>query len=249
VATEYPPPQVIDLVGEVEIVRGRVGDYGQFADWHYMGPGRPGPSSDVWLAMHRGRAVGIAMFGYPHLLLGARSGVLPQFAPARIRADGASGLNTGVRLLQRVVVDPRYRGTGVSRRMITHGLQHVGVPYVECIAQMGAFSDFLLGVGFERVCDMPPPRAARRITEFCKQQGISPAALLDSGSRATLLAYLPEDASEELQRLLERLVQSRIETGNGWRRAHANLDREPLLRKALARICAHPAYFLWKDTP
>ncbi|MCB9895878.1 MAG: hypothetical protein H6839_15635 [Planctomycetes bacterium] len=246
-AAELPPPEPADLGDAIEIVAGRVRDYDAFAHWHYMGPGRPGPSSDVWLAKYEGEPVGIAMFGYPHLLLGARAKALPRYSPARIRSDGARGLNADVRLLQRVVVDPRFRGIGVSRRLIRHGLEHAGVPHVECVAQMGAFSDFLLAAGFRRVCEVPPPKAARRLSDFCRVQGISPQALLDGNARRLLLAYLPEPASATLQRLLDKLVQSRIETGNGWRRGHSGADREPLLRKALARLCACPAYFLWTD--
>ena len=250
-ARQLPAPAPADLGDEIEIVPATVRDYDAFAHWHYLGPGRPGPTSEVWLARHGGRAVGIAMFGYPHLLLAARAIALPEFAPARIRSDGAAGLNASVRLLQRVVVDPRFRGIGVSRRLITHGLRHVGVPYVECIAQMGAFSEFLTGAGFERVCDMPPPRAARRLTEFCRTHGISATALLDSAARRTLLAYLPDAAARQLARLLNRLVQSRIETGHGCLRGKPDADHEPLLRRALARLSAHPAYFLWtqKESP
>ena len=247
VANEHVPPPAADLCDEIEIVQGTVRDYADFEHWHYLGPGRPGPNSGVFLARHNGRAVGIVMFGYPHLLLSARALVLPQFAPGCIRSGGASALNQQVRVLQRIVVDPHYRGLGIARRLIAHGLSQLDVPYVECIAQMGEFSDFLLAPGFRRVCEMPPPRAALRLLKFAEQHGFAAQALVDPAVRELLIKYLPEPVSAQLTRLLRALVHSRIETGHGSLRGQPGSDHEPLLHKALARINARPIYFLWTN--
>jgi GNAT superfamily N-acetyltransferase len=250
-ARELQVPAHAPLLDEIEIVAGRVRDYARFARWHYLGPGRPGPTCLALLARHGGRDVGIALFGWPHLLLAVRARVLPHYAPARIKAEGAGALNRDIRLLQRVVVEPRWRGVGVSRLLIRAGLERLGVPHVECVAQMGAFSDFLLAAGFRNAGEIAPPATVRRLAAFLQRRGIEPAALLEPASRDACLQALPPGQARRLHSLLSQLVRSRVETGFGSRRGRDGFDAELTLRKALARLGARPAYFLWsrKDSP
>ncbi|MCB9933911.1 MAG: hypothetical protein H6841_10870 [Planctomycetes bacterium] len=244
-ARELPLPPPVEFSDEIEIVQGRARDYARFERWHYLGPGRPGPTCLTLLARHAGRDVGIAMFGWPHLLLAVRAQALPSHAPACIRAGGASALNRDVRLLQRVVVDPRWRGVGLSGLLIRAGLQHLGVKHVECVAQMGAFSDFLLAAGFRYAGEIAPPTTVRRLAEFLQRHGIAPTALLRPESREACIEALHEQDAGRLRKLLEQLLRARVETGFGSRRGRAGFDAEGMLRKAIARLGARPAYFLW----
>lgn len=238
------------VLDDIEIVRGRLKDYSAFAHWHYLGPGRPGPTSDVYLAMYQGRAVGIAVFGYPHLLLAARNQALPQFGPKQIASGGASDMNQQLRLLQRVVVEPRFRGVGIARALIRHALNHTSARYVECIAQMGEFSDFLISSGFRRVTEIPPPASARAITDFLADKGIAATDLLNPATRHKVVAALALNDRQRLETLLNRLLNTRIQTGFGSLRTRAPAAHEALLQKALARITARPGYFLWsRETP
>lgn len=242
---ELPAPAYAELLEEIEVVPGRARDYARFAHWHYLGPGRPGPTCLALLARHAGRDIGIALFGWPHLLLAARAHALPAFAPARIKAEGAAALNRDVRLLQRVVVEPRWRGVGVSRLLIRAGLERLGVPHVECVAQMGAFSDFLLSAGFRHAGEVAPPATVRRLDAFLRRHGIAPAALLEPASRAACLEALPPAQARRLRSLLNQLLRARIETGFGSRRGRAGFDGEAMLRKAISRLGARPGYYLW----
>lgn len=240
-ACEAAATQRAELADEVTFIRGKVRDYSRFAHWHYLGAGRPGPTSDVFLAMYEGRAIGIAMFGYPHLLLSARNVALPEYAPKRIRETGAAGLNANVRLLQRVVVEPRFRGIGVARALIRHGLKNIEAAVVECVAQMGAFSDFLLGAGFCRVCDVHPPASVRNLNGFLAKHGIRQCELL----APDLPARLATEVAARLRRHIAAVARTRIQTGFGSRRRTDQLPPSAL-RKALARVGAKPGYFVWR---
>lgn len=245
VSRELPRPASTELPEEIEIVPARARDYARFERWHYLGPGRPGPTCLALLARHAGCDVGIALFGWPHLLLAVRGQALPQYAPARIKAEGAAALNRDVRLLQRVVVDPRWRGVGVSQLLIRAGLQRLGVAHVECVAQMGAFSDFLLSADFRHAGEVAPPATVRRLAAFLRRHGIEPATLLEPASRMACLESLPPRESRRLHSLLHQLLRARIETGFGSRRGRGGFDTEAMLRKAISRLGARPGYFLW----
>lgn len=243
---ELTPPAALDLGDELEIVPGRAGDWQRFKQWHYLGPGRPGPSCAVWVARVRGRKAGIVMFGYPHLLLAARREALPaRFHAAHVREHGAAALNSEVRLLQRVVVDPRLRGSGIAVRLIEHGLRELGVPYVECIAQMGAFSGFLERAGFRDICALEPSRQARALLRFLKRRDIPTAALQDAPARERLLAALPANDAQALRKHLRALAESRVNTGHGGARQAREIPATAL-QKALARLGATPRYYLWR---
>jgi energy-coupling factor transporter ATP-binding protein EcfA2 len=241
---ELPAPAPASLADEIEIVPARVRDWDRFKHWHYLGQSRPGPSCAVWLARLRGREAGIVMFGYPHLLLSARKHALPEcYRVQGVRAYGPGALNRDVRLLQRVVVDPRLRGLGIAARLIEHGVRALGVPYVECVAQMGTFSDFLLRAGFEHVCALEPPKSAAALLRFCERRDIPPRALADPALRETVLAAMQPNDREALARHLRALEQSRINTGHGCARESGRSDAA--LNAALARLGARPEYFLW----
>jgi hypothetical protein len=114
---------------------------------------------------------------------------------------------------------------------------------------MGEFSDFLLAAGFERAGEIAPPPAARALIAFAARHRIDLRRLVERRSRAALLNALPEKIAARLLRKMHALALSRIQTGFGsLRRSRSSRRRIPesLLRRALARVQARPAYFLWR---
>ncbi|MCC6466103.1 MAG: hypothetical protein IT463_12255 [Planctomycetes bacterium] len=244
-ATREAPPPAADLMQRLEIAPGSLTDWRNFARWHYLGEGRPGPSSAVFVGRLGGRPVGIAMFGYPHLWLKARALALPRFAPSALRATGPAPLNEHVRLLQRIVVDPRVRGLGVAQALLAHSLPRLGLPFVECLAQLGAFSGFLSAAGFRHVTDLEPHPQARALLTLLHKLGLEPAAVATAAARRRTLAALPAPEAAQLGRRLEALLRSRIQTGCGALR-RAPRRHEGLLDAAVARLHCRPTYFLWE---
>ncbi|MCC6573313.1 MAG: hypothetical protein IT462_05920 [Planctomycetes bacterium] len=237
------------LLDEIVVVPGRAGDYARFAHWHYLGTSKPGPSRLVLIAQHEGEPVGIAIFGHSHMLLGPRRGALPPaYWPENVARFGARDLNRDVRLLSRIIVDPRFRGVGVAGKLIADGLRQLGVPYVECLAQMGAFSSFLTSAGFVHAgdCRKPPPLV--RLQAFMDEHAIAPVDLIDPLRRALLFDRLLPPARERLHKLILAAMRTRIETGHGNLRGQlpGAFTRPDLLEGVLLRLHAQPAYFLWK---
>lgn len=233
------PPQ--RLCDGLTISPGTLADWAHFARWHYLGHGRPGPVASVFVAWLGTRRVGIAVYGYPHLLLSARAGALPQPAhPRRVLADGASWLNANVRLLSRVVVDPHLRGCGVAAILLRRTLPLLGVPFVECLAQMGRHSSFLAAAGFAHLGTMRPPPAAARLVALAAKLGVDTLELADPARVGPLLAQHPQ-----LQASVRALAVSRMESGHGSLRRRG-ADPGALVTRALARLHARPAYFVWR---
>lgn len=239
-AADVPPPARRDLCDELEIAPGRLADWAHFKQWHYLGAGSPGPVCAVFVATLRGRRAGIAMFGYPHRLLSPRRLVLP--AALHPPHPDMGALNRDVRLLQRVVVDPRLRGLGVARRLVGHGLSAVSTRWVECVAQMGEFSGFLEGAGFRRVCALAAPRAIAALQRFCARREIDACRLWQPAYREFLAARLQGHDRQALARHLTAVARSRAGTGHGSSRG--GQPPPAALDAALARVCARPHYFI-----
>ncbi|MBX3459855.1 MAG: hypothetical protein KF696_07805 [Planctomycetes bacterium] len=236
------PPAREDLGDEVVITPGRLADWRHFRHWHYLGAGNPGPVCAVYVAALRGRRAGIAIYGYPHRLLSARRHALPVLLHPP-QPDTAA-LNRDLRLLQRVVVDPRLRGVGIARRLLEHGCRALGVPYIECVARMGAFTGFLTAAGFARVCELELPRAIASLLRFCERREIDSTRLIQPAYREYLRQRLPAADCAALARHLRAVAQSRANTGHGASRGHE--PPQAVLESALARLHARPAYFLWQ---
>ena len=245
-ALELAPPAQLDLLAELSIERGSLSDYARFARWHYLGSRRPGPVSDVFVAKLHGSAVAVATFGHTHLFLSARNLALPQFGSNVVSSGGAGALNANVRLLQRVIVEPRYRALGVASRLLSAALPQLGVPIVECLAEMGEFSGFLERAGFMRRGRCKPSREAARLMANLRRLKLEAYQLCEPARRKRALAGLPRREREKLLRQLAGLCRSRIETGAGRLRGTGQAP-EKLLQRALLRLHCQPEYFLWSQ--
>ena len=246
-----PRPELLvakarDLLCEFSLQRGKLADYARFARWHYLGARRPGPVTDVFLALWQGRPAGIALFGYPHLFLSARNLVLPQrYSSQAVAQGGARLLNAEVRLLQRVVIEPRFRALGLASRLLAASAPQVGVPFVECLAEMGEFSGFLERAGFARRGRCKPSREAKRLQATLAQCKLEARSLMDAAKREARLAALPQNLRRRIKRQLLGLCRSRIETGKGNLRGSTRAPQS-LLQSALMRLHCQPEYFLWE---
>lgn len=126
-----------------------------------------------------GDAVGVLEVAYPTLNGSWRALAWPElFGPAALagldRAGAAHRLNGMVRTISRVVVDPRYRGMGVAKRLVVAYLRQPLTPLTEALAGMGHFSPFFQAAGMRAV---PFERAARyrRLLARLEHAGRTPA--------------------------------------------------------------------------
>lgn len=107
--------------------------------------------------------IGVLVRSYPRLCCQLRD-----LATARryTRLDPrarAKLLNTEIRVISRVVIDPRYRGFGLAVRLVKHALSHPETIYTEALAAMGRVNPFFEKAGMTRYAAPPLPEHARFI--------------------------------------------------------------------------------------
>ncbi len=197
---------------EIHIRKGIFADYKVLADHHYRS-GKPAAVTAVYVATHADmRAtqrdqtqsiIGIIVVCLPRLsctlrdvAIGGRySGIRP--------ADRATMVNREVRIISRVVVDPRYRGLGVAVKLVKHALTNAQTVYTEAIAEMGRVNPFFERAGMRRY-ERPHRPEQLRMLSVLEELDI-PVFTLGSSSRLSeMLSRLPRESqtwfANEIQR-------------------------------------------------
>ncbi len=103
------------------------------------------------------------------------------------KSEAARRLNSEIRCLSRVVVDPRYRGRGLASRLVRWYLQRRLTPRTEAVAVMGRFHPFFERAGMTAYPLAPSSRHAR-LMDALHAAGTEPHELLAPGAAERLLA-------------------------------------------------------------
>ncbi|MFZ2873398.1 MAG: hypothetical protein WAZ94_02825, partial [Phycisphaerales bacterium] len=146
----------------VRVSRGTRADLEALRGFHYCS-GRPSPPVVVLRARVGRELAGVLAVGMPTLNgWWRREGFGPGFAgPGRATARR---LNASVRLISRVIVDPRFRGLGVAASLVRAYLARPLTPRTEAVASMGAFCPLFTAAGMREV----PPRIPARDARLCR---------------------------------------------------------------------------------
>lgn len=108
-----------------------------------------------------------------------------QDAAARART-----VNMFLRTISRVIVDPRYRGLSVARRLVSAYLDEPLTPLTETLAAMGRFCPFFARAGMRRV-PWPASQRDRAFARALAAHKCEPWRLADIDACETLLADKP----------------------------------------------------------
>lgn len=140
------------------------------------------------------------------------------------RRAAAARLNAEVRCISRVIVDPRYRGRGVARRLVETYLADPQTLATEAVAAMGSICPFFQRAGMTSY-HLPRHPADARLADALESRGHQPWMLADP-DRARDIVRSPLLAGE-----LER-----------WSLQRRVAQTEPIERARLAavRICVTP---------
>lgn len=167
----------------ITIRRGTLADYAALARFHYRG-GRPPGGSTVLVARDgaRGGAIAGALVASPPVLNAPwRARAWPDDPPpgggeAPDRASAARTLNARLRVISRVVIDPRYRGLGLATALVSAYLRRPVTPRTEALAAMGVLCPFFDRAGMRRV-PIPPSRRDARLARDLAALGLEPIRL------------------------------------------------------------------------
>jgi GNAT superfamily N-acetyltransferase len=160
----------------VTIQAGSIDELRALSRFHYAA-GRPGPIARVLRAVDEGETVGVLAASMPTLNGRWRALAWPGNYDTPDKRANARRLNREVRVISRVIVDPRYRGRGIAVRLVREYLADPCTVRTEALAAMSHACPFFERAGMDRVA-LPPSRADARLLRAMARHGVDPADLL-----------------------------------------------------------------------
>lgn len=238
-ATITAPPAAPSLFDAIPIELGSIHDYDALARFHYRA-GRP--ATHVRTLVIRGAPLGldtplaVLVVSMP-TLNGSWRGAFSTELSSLSRRDAAAWINANLRTISRVVVEPRFRGLGLARRLVEHYLRSPLTPGTEAIATMGHFCPFFEHAGMTpHAVPLPAPDAR----------------LLDALDHAhmpvsRLTSFLARTRAESQRAFLERELAHWARSSRRTSR-HATRPAPELATLAAVHLAARPiAYTHMKD--
>lgn len=176
------------------IEEGDLLDYRALSVFHYRA-GPPTGVAGVLRLMHRdegGRSIraGVLVIAYPALwctwhrrIWPERFGRVPRGkAGERSEIDGlneAERLNCSLRMISRVVIDPRFRGLGAASMLVASYLRSPRTPLTAALASMGRCCPFFASAGMA-AHELPRSSRDEALCTVFAERGVTPWRLADS---------------------------------------------------------------------
>lgn len=222
----------------LQIVPGCLDDYKQLARYHYRGS-RPGPASAIFALRRAGitMPVGVIVYSTAPAVLELRNIATDQIFAGHDRSTQLALINANIRLISRVVIEPRFRGLGLASRLVRETMPLLKVPIIEALAVMGWVNPFFERAGM-KAYKAKPTAASVQFVEALSIIGIEQAELID-----------PELVQQKLERLgdceaqfIERQIRHFLKSYGRHRDMPPGLKRT---RYILTKLTARPVYYIW----
>jgi len=203
----------------IRIAAGTRADYDRLARLHYRAA-TPATIERIFAAIDdtTGELAGVMLTSRPMLNGSWRRLAWPGRFEVGTKSEQAHRLNAELRTISRVVIDPRYRGIGLARRLVRQYLDAPDTVCTEAVAAMGPVCPFL------------------------ERAGMTPFPLTDQARDARLrtrldeLGFTVDDLLRPIDEESELAIALRI-----WARKSAStrrLDAGPIETIARAAACA-----------
>jgi len=144
----------MDSDHDITITVGTRADYDALARFHYLA-GPPATVALILRAAHADTLVGVLVVSMPTLNAWWRAPAWPGWLVGD-RRQIAQRINVDLRTISRVIIDPRWRATGVATRLVRHYLHAPLTCKTEALAAMGAACPFFARAGMRQIT----PRSA-----------------------------------------------------------------------------------------
>jgi hypothetical protein len=226
----------------MKIVPGCFDDYKQLAHYHYR-QSRPGPYEKIFVLRNdslraaRNKTLGVIVYSMPYIGLEIRSLVMDNFFIGFDKDTQLGLINKNIRCISRLIIDPRFRGLGLAKRLVQQTMPKMNVPIIEAVATMGWVNPFLEKAGMKPYTWKP----SQRFTQFIEALsiiGIEDRDLLDSQTVHRKLSRLKGEQAGFIEREIKRFLK-----GCGRRRnMPPGLERT---RFILSRLNTRPVYYVW----
>ena len=222
----------------LHIVPGCLDDYRRLARYHYLG-GRTGPASAIFVLSGAGGKTpfGVIVYSNAPAVLELRNIATGHVFAGLDRSTQLELINTNIRRVNRLVIEPRFRGLGLASRLVRETMPLVNVPIVEALAVMGWINPFFERAGM-KAYKAKPSAAGVQFVEALSIIGIEQAELIDP----ELVQHKFEKLGDSQARFIEHQIRHFIKSHGRRRDMLPGLERT---RYILTKLTARAVYYIW----
>ena len=229
----------------LKIVPATVSDYKHLSRFHYQST-RLGPIRAVYKLIddHPWRRlaaplVGVIVYGSPPANLAGRNAATGGVFAGMDRASALSLLNERIVCIRRVIIEPRYRGLGLARRLVAETMPLTGAAMVETVSVMGRVHPFFTRAGMKAFAPTPEAKT-ERMAAALEAVGIGEGLWHDGLAAHSMI--------ETLCRQSQGFI---IEQMDGFCQKFTNQRQMPHSPQrtgfVLSKLAARGAYYLWEN--
>ena len=231
----------------LKITEGTLADYKSLAHFHYRA-GVSGPVAAVYRIINTSLpaamlnpVVGVIVYSMPTPALQLRNiATSGLFSKLGDKTMAMKFVNSNVRCICRVVLEPRYRGLGLAQRLITETMSKLNTPYIEALAVMGKVNPFFEKAGMLKFEAKPIQRCLKMI-EVLGAVGIDEKDFINTVKVNTLI----ESLLTRQRDFLERNIRSFLAAyGRKGRKIQHCIERTEMI---LNKLSDRPIYYLWRN--
>lgn len=231
------------VTSHLEIALAGLEDYRRLAAFHYRSA-ESFPYTSIYALKDthpvRGRfdsIVGVIVYTMPAPSLELRNVATGGCFCGLSRSHGLQLVNENIRCIGRIIIEPRYRGLGLARRLVTETMPKLGMPIIESMAVMGRVNPFFEKAGMQAFFGRQPLRAVKLI-EALGMVGIEDNEFIDSEGIHAKLCALSRRQAEFIEHQIGLFMQS-------YGKQRYMKPSQKRTRFVLSRLSARPVYYIW----
>ena len=231
------------VTSHLEIVPAGMEDYRRLSVFHYRSA-EISPYAAIYsikdthpVRSRLGGLVGVIVYTMPAPALELRNIATEGCFCGLSRSFGLQLVNENIRCIGRIIIEPRYRGLGLARRLVAETMGKLNVPIIEAMAIMGRVNPFFEKAGMRSFAGKQPARAVRLI-EALGMVGIEESEFIDpEGLHAKLCALDGREGG-----FIEQQIGLFLQSYGKRRYMEPSPERT---RYLLSRLSARPVYYIW----
>jgi hypothetical protein len=228
----------------LQIVSGCLDDYKLLARYHYRG-GHPGPTTAVFAlkaeTMITGvldrKTIGVVVYSTAGPGLELRNIATGNFFCSLDRSTQLSLINTNIRRISRLIIEPQFRGLGLASRLVRETMPLLNVPIIEALAVMGWINPFLERAGM-KAYKAKPAASSVQFIEALSLVGIEQTELIDPHR----IQHKFDRLGDSEARFIEQQIRFFLKSHGRRRDMPPGIERT---RYILTKLTARPVYYIW----
>jgi len=227
---------ICSVVRQIDIVSGDMSDWRKLACYHYRNTELTACSA-VFAMRFRRETVGVIVYTMPMLGVELRTAATGGVFAGLDSATRLALINTNIRCIGRVVIDPRFRGVGLAAELVRRTMPRMNVPVIEAVAVMGLVHPFFEKAGMVAYTAGTPARCVQML-EALSLVGIEEKMLAEPRK----VQHKIEALDAEPRRFIEHQMSEFLKSYGRSRNLEPGLRRTEFV---LSKLSERPAYYIW----